>query len=338
MSLLNFGQASIVTLAVIVMMFMAVADVSAGNLTLGDLVLVNALMLQLFMPLSILGIVYRQLHYALADMDLVFKLLDKQPEVEDRAGARAIEVSNGAVSFKSVSFAYNESRPILHEVSFEVPAGKKVAVVGPSGAGKSTLLRLLFRFYDVDSGTISIDAQNIAQHTQDSIRRSIGVVPQDTVLFNETIAYNLRYANPDADDQALISATKTAGIYHFIQSLPEGFETRVGERGLKLSGGEKQRMAIARVVLKKPAIMVFDEATSSLDSQSERAILSALGEASKGVTSLVIAHRLSTVIDADEILVMNEGRIAERGSHEQLLKAAGLYSQMWALQQQSEDD
>ena len=334
MSLLNFGQASIVTVAVIAMLGMAVNGVQQGQLSIGDLVLINAMMLQLFMPLNILGIVYRQLHYSLADMDLVFKLLDREPEVKDRTDAKPLQVLQGQLQFSHVKFAYNEQRPILHDISFDVPAGSKLAVVGPSGAGKSTLSRLLFRFYDVDEGGIYIDGQNIADCIQQSVRDAIGVVPQDTVLFNETIAYNLRYAKADASDEELIEATKTAGIYNFINSLPEGFETRVGERGLKLSGGEKQRMAIARVVLKKPPIVLFDEATSSLDSQSEKAILTALKKASENVTTLMVAHRLSTIVDADHIIVMNQGSIVEHGNHQQLLAQQGLYAELWALQQE----
>ena len=337
MSLLNFGQASIVTVAVLALMYLAVSDVESGELTIGDLVMVNAMMLQLFMPLGILGIVYRQLHYALADMDLVLKLLDQKPEVVDRVDAQNLRIDKGTVSFRSVNFAYNVERPILHDISFDIPAGSKCAVVGSSGAGKSTLLRLLFRFYEVDSGVIEIDGQNIRDCYQQSLREAIGVVPQDTVLFNDTIAYNLRYANMEAGSEEMIRATKIAGIFDFINSLPEEFETRVGERGLKLSGGEKQRMAIARVVLKNPAIMVFDEATSSLDSQSEKAILDALAKASENVTTLVIAHRLSTVVDADRILVIDAGRIVEQGRHQQLLDQNGLYTTMWRLQQRNDD-
>jgi len=334
MSLLNFGQGAIIALGVSSIMFFAAQGVVAGTMTLGDLVLVNTMMLQLFMPLGFLGVVYRALRYALADMDLVFKLLERRTEVRDTPAAQELEVRDAVVRFERVSFAYTPERPILHEVSFTVPSGRKVAVVGPSGAGKSTLARLLFRFYDVTAGRIQIGGQDIAGVTQESLRRAIGMVPQDTVLFNDTILHNISYANPEADFQAVVEAARVADIHEFIAALPDGYQTVVGERGLKLSGGEKQRVAIARVVLKRPRIMVFDEATSSLDSQSEQNILVALNRVSRAVTTLVIAHRLSTVVDADEILVMRDGRIVERGRHAALLELGGLYAELWRLQQE----
>jgi ABC-type transport system involved in Fe-S cluster assembly fused permease/ATPase subunit len=291
-------------------------------------------MLQLFMPLNFLGIIYRMLKYTLADMDLVLKLLDRSVEVEDKPGAQPLKITQATVRFERVSFAYQADRPILHDVSFEIPAGHKVAVVGPSGAGKSTLARLLFRFYDVNQGQILIDNQSIAEVTQESLRRAIGIVPQDTVLFNESIYYNIHYAHPEASEEEVFHAARLAHIHEFIQSLPQGYDTVVGERGLKLSGGEKQRIAIARVILKNPPILVFDEATSSLDSRSEQAILQALEEVAEQHTTLAIAHRLSTIIDADTILVMEQGRIVEQGDHHALLERRGLYAQMWALQQE----
>ena len=332
MSLLNFGQGAIISIGVTVIMIFAGQGVVAGQLTLGDLVLVNALMLQLFMPLGFLGIVYRQLKYSLADMDLMFKLLDKKSDVVDVDNAKPLVVTEGHVVFDKVSFSYQAERKILHDVSFEIPPGKKVAVVGPSGAGKSTLSRLLFRFYDVSSGRILIDGQNTQQVTQKSLRQAIGIVPQDTVLFNESILYNIQYANPSATKNDVIAAAKTAYIHDFIESLPQGYDTVVGERGLKLSGGEKQRVAIARVVLKNPRILVFDEATSSLDSHSEQAILKALQEVAQRHTVLVIAHRLSTIVDADKIIVLESGRIVESGSHAELIEAKGLYQKLWKLQ------
>jgi ATP-binding cassette subfamily B protein len=316
------------------MMIYAGNGVVAGTMSLGDLVLVNTLMLQLFMPLNFLGIIYRMLKHTLADMDLVLKLLDRQVEVADSPAAVPLMIKQPTVRFENVSFAYQEERPILHDVSFEVPAGQKVAVVGPSGAGKSTLSRLLFRFYDVSAGRILIDNQSIAEVTQESLRRSIGIVPQDTVLFNESIYYNIQYAQPEASEEDVYRAARLAHIHEFIESLPQGYDTMVGERGLKLSGGEKQRVAIARVILKNPPILVFDEATSSLDSRSEQAILKALKEVAEKNTTLVIAHRLSTIIDANTILVMEQGRIVEQGDHQALLEQGGLYAQMWELQQE----
>jgi len=334
MALLNFGQGGIIAIGLTLMMVYAGNGVVTGTMTLGDLVLVNTLMLQLFMPLNFLGIIYRMLKHTLADMDLVLKLLDRQVEVEDKPGAKPLTITQPTVRFERVSFAYQADRPILQDVSFEIPAGQKVAVVGPSGAGKSTLARLLFRFYDVNLGRILIDNQSIAEVTQESLRRAIGIVPQDTVLFNESIYYNIHYAHPGASEEEVFHAARLAHIHEFIQSLPQGYDTVVGERGLKLSGGEKQRIAIARVILKNPPILIFDEATSSLDSRSEQAILQALDEVAERHTTLAIAHRLSTIIDADTILVMEQGRIVEQGDHHTLLQRQGLYAQMWALQQE----
>ncbi len=332
MSLLNFGQGTIIAVGVTVIMIFAGQGVVAGELTLGDLVLVNALMLQLFMPLGFLGIVYRQLKYSLADMDLMFKLLDKKSDVNDIDNAKPLVVSDAHIVFDKVNFSYQPERKILQDVSFEIHPGEKVAIVGPSGAGKSTLSRLLFRFYDVNDGRVLIDGQDIKGVTQTSLRQEIGIVPQDTVLFNESILYNIQYANPMASQDDIIAAAKTAYIHDFIESLPQGYDTVVGERGLKLSGGEKQRVAIARVVLKNPRILVFDEATSSLDSHSEQAILKALQEVAQRHTVLVIAHRLSTIVDADKILVLEKGHIVESGSHTELIKANGLYQKLWKLQ------
>ncbi|MBX2886148.1 MAG: ABC transporter ATP-binding protein/permease [Granulosicoccus sp.] len=333
MSLLNFGQAAIVAFGVTAIMALAASDVAADRITLGDIVLINAMMLQLFIPLNMLGYVYRTLQYSLADMDLVIKLLDRESDIRDIDNAAPLNVTESRIEFKNVNFAYLAERPILKDVSFVVEPGQKVAVVGPSGSGKSTLARLLFRFYDVDAGSISIDGQNIANVTQQSLRSALGIVPQDTVMFNESIRFNLRYANPAATDADLDDAVQAANLSEFIALLPEGFDTVVGERGLKLSGGEKQRMAIARVMLKKPPIVVFDEATSSLDSQSEKNILQGLNLAANSATSLVIAHRLSTIVDADVILVLNEGKITQRGTHQHLLTEGGLYADLWKMQQ-----
>ena len=333
MSLLNFGQGGIIAVGVTIIMIFAAQGVVSGQLTIGDLVLVNALMLQLFMPLGFLGIVYRQLKYALADMDLMFKLLEREQEIKDAPNAKPLQVSRGIVEFSHVDFAYNPDRQILRDVSFEIPAGEKIAIVGPSGSGKSTLARLLFRFYEIDGGVIRIDGQDIREVTQESLRKAIGIVPQDTVLFNDTIKYNIQYAKPEASEAEVIQAAQMAHIHEFISKLPQGYETVVGERGLKLSGGEKQRVAIARVILKNPKILVFDEATSSLDSQSEQHILAALHDVAQDHTTLVIAHRLSTVIDANKIYVLEHGKIIESGQHSQLLAHDGLYAKLWALQQ-----
>jgi len=335
MSMLNFGQAAMVAVGVTIIMMLAATDVANGTITLGDIVLINALMLQLFVPLNLLGVVYRGLQYALADMDLVIKLLELNPEIRDKAEAKDLDIKEARIEFDNVRFAYLPERPILKGVSFSVEPGKKIAVVGPSGSGKSTLSRLLFRFYDVDEGAIRIDGVDVRDCTQASLRQVLGVVPQDTVMLNDTIRYNLAYALEDASEEQIKSAARAANLDKFIESLPEGYDTVVGERGLKLSGGEKQRMAIARVILKDPAIIVFDEATSSLDTQSEQTILEGLNAAAERATSLVIAHRLSTIIDADEILVLDAGEIVERGTHESLLQGDGLYSNLWALQQRA---
>jgi len=334
MSMLNFGQGAVIAVGVTFMMVYASQGVVAGTMTLGDLVLVHAMMLQLFLPLNFLGIIYRALKYALADMDMMLKLLDTRQQINDDEQAQPLQVKHAHVRFDNVSFEYSSERQILKNISFDIPPGHKVAVVGPSGAGKSTLARLLFRFYDAVEGDIYIDDQNIRHVTQDSLRGNIGIVPQDTVLFNHSIEHNIRYAKLDATREEVIAAAKMADIHSFIESLPNKYETIVGERGLKLSGGEKQRVAIARVILKNPKILVFDEATSSLDSHSEQQILSALKAVAEKHTTLVIAHRLSTVIDADNIIVLDKGRIAEQGSHQQLLAQQGLYAHLWKLQQE----
>ena len=338
MSLLNFGQGAVIAVGVTLMMIYAAQGVVDGEMTLGDLVLVNTMMLQLFIPLNFLGIIYRALKYALADMDMMLKLLDTKREVKDVEQAKQLDVSDAVIRFDKVCFDYNEDRKILDEVSFDIPHGHKVAVVGPSGAGKSTLARLLFRFYDVDSGAILIDGQNINSVTQNSLRDNIGIVPQDTVLFNDTIDHNIRYARLDASDEQIQQAAKHANIHDFVIGLPDGYQTVVGERGLKLSGGEKQRIAIARVILKNPRILVFDEATSSLDSQSEQMILESLKEVAEKHTTLVIAHRLSTIIDADDIVVLDKGRVVEQGTHQELLEREGMYAHLWKLQQEEEKE
>ncbi|MHB1216033.1 MAG: ABCB family ABC transporter ATP-binding protein/permease [Thiobacillus sp.] len=338
LGLLNIAQAGVIAIGVTLMVLRAAAGVVAGTLTLGDLVMVNAFLLQMFQPLSFLGVMYRQIKESLADVERMFALLHRPREVEDAADARALAVVAGEVKFEQVGFAYNPDRPILHDVSFIVPAGKTVAAVGSSGAGKSTLARLLFRFYDIDSGRISIDGQDIRQVTQDSLRAAIGVVPQDTVLFNDSIYYNIAYGRPDATREEIVEAARAAHILRFIESLPQGWDTVVGERGLKLSGGEKQRVAIARTLLKNPAILILDEATSALDTKTEKAIQAELLEIARSRTSLIIAHRLSTVVEADEILVIEGGRIVERGRHPELLAQNGVYAHMWALQQQAEDE
>ncbi|OQX40468.1 MAG: metal ABC transporter permease, partial [Candidatus Sedimenticola endophacoides] len=337
MSLLNFGQGAIIGLGVMGIMFYAAGGVVDGEMSIGDLVLVNAFMLQLFIPLNFLGMVYRQIKYSLADMDLIFKLLERRPEVREHADARPLRLRGGEVRFEAVDFAYHPERPILHGVDFTIGAGEKVAVVGHSGAGKSTLSRLLFRFYDVSAGRVSIDGQDLRGLTQESLRAAIGIVPQDTVLFNDTIYYNIAYGRPGASREEVRRAAVMAHIDAFIESLPQGYETLVGERGLKLSGGEKQRVAVARAILKGPRILVFDEATSSLDSKTEQAIQETLRAVAADHTTLVIAHRLSTVVDADRILVMEHGRIVEQGSHRELMTRGGLYHEMWLLQQRERE-
>ena len=329
---LNTGQALIIGVALIVIMTMAVREVASGEITLGDFTMVNAYLLQLFIPLNALGFVYREIRQALVNVERLFKLLGDKPAIQDAADATDLIVDNSEVRFEQIHFAYRPDRPILQDVNFSIPAGHTVAVVGASGAGKSTLARLLFRFYDVDKGRISIDGQDIRKVTQDSLRSAIGVVPQDTVLFNDTLYRNLAYGRPDATEEEVHRAARMAHLDNFIHSLPEGYNTKVGERGLKLSGGEKQRVAIARVILKNPPILILDEATSSLDSLSEQAILSALKEVSQKRTTLVIAHRLSTVRDANTILVMDSGQIVESGSHNELLAQGGYYANLWEQQ------
>ncbi|WP_372994442.1 ABCB family ABC transporter ATP-binding protein/permease [Marinobacter sp.] len=334
---LNSGQALIIGLAMIVIMAMAVQEVASGEITLGDFTMINAYLLQLFIPLNALGFVYREIRQALVNVERLFKLLGDKPAIEDAPDATELVVDRGEVQFDHIHFAYRADRAILRDVNFSIPAGHKVAVVGASGAGKSTLARLLFRFYDVDQGAIRIDGQDIRNVSQDSLRSAIGVVPQDTVLFNDTLYRNLAYGRPEASEEEVYRAARMAHLEDFIHSLPEGYETKVGERGLKLSGGEKQRVAIARVILKNPPLLILDEATSSLDSLSEQAILGALNEVSQQRTTLVIAHRLSTIRDANTILVMDAGRIVEGGSHNELLAAGGYYAHLWA-QQHSRDE
>lgn len=337
LSSLNIGQGSIIAVGVTAIMILAAQGVRDGTMTLGDLVMVNAFMLQMFIPLNFLGVVYSQLKHALSDMHQMFGLLDRVPEIQDAPDARELEEGDGTVRFEHVDFAYQPERGILFDVDFEVGPGRKVAVVGHSGAGKSTLSRLLFRFYDVTAGRVLINGQDVREVTQRSLRQAIGIVPQDTVLFNDTIYYNIAYGRPGATREEVLAAARLAQIHEFILSLPDGYDTLVGERGLKLSGGEKQRVAIARTVVKNPKILIFDEATSSLDSRSEQAILEALHRVAADHPTLVIAHRLSTIVDADEILVMERGRIIERGTHKALLARGGTYAQMWTLQQEERE-
>jgi len=335
LGLLNIGQSLIIAVAVTALMFLAAEGVALRSLSLGDLVLINGLLIQLYIPLNFLGMVYREIKQSLADMDRMFRLLGEHLEVRDRPGAVGLAPGPAAVEFRDVDFAYDPARKILHGVSFEIPAGRRVAVVGHSGSGKSTLARLLYRFYDVGGGAIRINGIDIRDLTQKSLRAAIGIVPQDTVLFNDTILYNIRYGRPEASEAEVVAAARAAHIHDFIESLPQKYESAVGERGLKLSGGEKQRVAIARAILKNPAILIFDEATSALDSKSERAIQTELERIARGRTALVIAHRLSTVMDADQILVLDHGRVVERGTHGELLAAQGEYARMWALQREA---
>ncbi|MGF9692776.1 ABC transporter ATP-binding protein/permease [Rhizobium sp. 0TCS1.26] len=332
---LNFGQGLIFGLGTTVMMVMSALAVQRGEQTIGDFVFVNALLIQLSVPLNFIGFVYREIRQGLTDIEQMFELLEVEAEVVDRPGAAPLSIDRGSISFRDVHFAYDPERPILKGISFEVPAGKTVAIVGPSGAGKSTISRLLYRFYDVQSGSVAIDGQDVRDVTQKSLRAVIGMVPQDTVLFNDTIAYNIRYGRLSATEDEMLAAADVAQIGHFITSLPDGFETMVGERGLKLSGGEKQRVAIARTILKAPPILILDEATSALDTTTEQEIQAALDVVSKNRTTLVIAHRLSTVINADEIIVLRDGQIAERGTHMGLLESNGLYASMWNRQREA---
>ena len=336
LGLLNTGQSLIIAAAVTALMVLAAEGVAAGALTLGDLVMINALLIQLYIPLNFLGMVYREIKQARIDMDRMFRLLDENREIEDRPGAVPLPAGRATIAFDRVRFSYDGRRTILHDVSFEVPAAGKVAVVGASGSGKSTLARLLYRFYDVNEGAVRVNGMDIRDVTQASLRAAIGIVPQDTVLFNDTIYYNIHYGRPAASREEVVAAAQAAHIHDFIESLPDGYESMVGERGLKLSGGEKQRVAIARAILKDPRILIFDEATSALDSKSEKSIQAELNRIARGHTTLVIAHRLSTVMDADQILVMDHGRIVERGTHRELLERSGAYFQMWTLQQQEE--
>ncbi len=331
---LNFGQTLIFSTGMVICMVMSANAVMAGTQTLGDFVLINALLIQLYIPLNFIGSIYREIKQGFVDIEAMFNLLGVAPEVEDKPGAPDVIVSDARIRFEDVRFHYDESRPILKGVDFEVPAGQTVAIVGPSGAGKSTISRLLFRFYDVTGGRILIDGQDVREVTQASVRQKIGMVPQDTVLFNESIAYNIRYGRPDATEEDVREAAEMAQISDFIKSLPDGFDTEVGERGLKLSGGEKQRVAIARTILKAPPILILDEATSALDSHTEQEIQSALDQVSKGRTTLVIAHRLSTVVGAHEIIVLDSGKIAERGTHQDLLAQDGIYASMWNRQRE----
>ena len=337
LAVLNAGQALIFSIGLTIVMVMSALAVRNGQATVGDFVLVNALMIQLYMPLNFIGSSYREIKQGLIDVEQMFQLLKVNAEIKDKPGATPLKVAEAEVNFDNVSFAYDHERPILRDLSFTIPAGKTVAIVGPSGAGKSTVSRLLYRFYDVTGGRILVDGQDIAGVTQKSLRAAIGMVPQDTVLFNDTIRYNIRYGRPDATDAEVEAAAKMAQIHDFVMSLPKGYDSLVGERGLKLSGGEKQRVSIARTILKGPAILILDEATSALDSFTEHQIQEALKKVSENRTTLVIAHRLSTVVDADEIIVLDKGKVAERGTHEKLLRKQGIYHAMWNRQRQADE-
>jgi ATP-binding cassette subfamily B protein len=337
LGVLNTGQAVIFALGTVICMLLAARDVSQGVLTVGGFVMINAILMQLYIPLNFMGMVYREIKQGLIDIETMFALLNEPAEVVDRPGAKPLRVTNGEIKFENVSFAYDPERPILKHVSFEVPAGKMVAIVGPSGAGKSTISRILFRFYDISSGRVLIDGQNIKNVTQSSLRAALGMVPQDTVLFNDTIEYNIRYGRPDAPESEVREAARNAQIHDFIVTLPQGYDSLVGERGLKLSGGEKQRVAIARTILKSPPILMLDEATSALDSHTEKDIQDALDRVARDRTSLVIAHRLSTVVHADNIIVLDHGEIVEQGTHPELLAKGGLYASLWARQREADE-
>ncbi|MFM7346469.1 MAG: ABCB family ABC transporter ATP-binding protein/permease [Tagaea sp.] len=337
LSLLNVGQGFTIALGLTAVMLLAASEVAAGAMTVGGFVLVNAYLIQLYMPLNFLGMVYREVRQALIDMSSMFRLLHAQAEIVDKPGAPALVVEGARLRFENVNFGYDARRPILRGVDFEVEPGQTVAIVGASGAGKSTISRLLFRFYDVDGGRILIDGQDISEVTQASLRASIGIVPQDTVLFNDTIGYNVAYGRPDASQDEVVAAAKLARIHDFVSSLPDGYASRVGERGLKLSGGERQRVSIARTILKRPKLLLFDEATSALDTRTEKEIQESLRQISAGTTTLTIAHRLSTVVDADQILVLDKGGVAERGRHAELLAKDGLYAQMWRRQSETRE-
>jgi ATP-binding cassette, subfamily B, heavy metal transporter len=337
LAVLNAGQAAIYSVGLTIVMVMAGLSITKGTSTIGDFVMINALMIQLYMPLNFIGSSYREIKQGLIDVEGMFGILRQNAEIADKPGAPEFKPAKGDIVFENVSFAYDAARPILKNISLHVPAGKTVAIVGPSGAGKSTISRLLFRFYDITAGRILIDGQNIADVKQESLRRAIGMVPQDTVLFNDTVRYNIRYGRPDATDAEVEEAAKMAQIHKFVMSLPKQYDAMVGERGLKLSGGEKQRVSIARTILKGPPILVLDEATSALDSLTEQDIQNELKRISKNRTTVVIAHRLSTVVDADEIIVLEKGQIAERGTHKVLLKKKGLYADMWNRQQEADE-
>jgi ATP-binding cassette subfamily B protein len=337
LGLLNTGQAVIFTIGMVICMLLAARDVTSGVLTVGDFVMINAILMQLYLPLNFMGMVYREIKQGLIDIETMFALLHERPEIVDRPGAEPLRVTRGEIKFENVSFDYDPDRPILKHVSFTVPAGQMVAIVGPSGAGKSTISRILFRFYELSGGRVLIDGQNIRDVTQASLRAAIGMVPQDTVLFNDTIEYNIRYGKPDATQDELREAARLAQIDGFIMTLPQGYDSLVGERGLKLSGGEKQRVAIARTILKAPPILMLDEATSALDSHTEKEIQDALERVARERTSLVIAHRLSTVVHADNIIVLDHGEIVEQGTHLDLLVKGGLYASLWARQRQADE-